>query len=83
METVALSTTSFISQTMPRGNDNLIVSVSEARKLLGESAKSLADEEIERMIILLDIIAKESIEQSRSKIVSNGRESKPKTPKSD
>ena len=67
---------------MTRGKDSLVVSVKEARRLLGNSAKNLTDEEIERMIILLDVIAQESIRQSRSKIVSDGRKSKSKAPKS-
>jgi dsDNA-binding SOS-regulon protein len=45
----------------------LIVSVDEARELLGDSAVNLTDEQIEEVIMLLDEIAKEALRQSRQK----------------
>ena len=44
----------------------LIISVKEARKLLGKDFKSFTDKQIEDMIVKLDLIAKGFISQSIS-----------------
>lgn len=46
---------------------NLIISVEEAREILGESAQSMSDNQIEDTIVLLDIIAKEALKQAKVK----------------
>jgi hypothetical protein len=46
----------------------LIISVTEARELLGTAGKNMIDEEIEDLIINLDVIAKHSLEMARNKL---------------
>lgn len=41
--------------------ESLIISVKEARKLLGKTAKNMTDEEIEKTIIDLNFIAKHAL----------------------
>lgn len=45
--------------------DKLIISVKEARKLLGKTAVNLSDEEVEKIIIDLNFIAKHAIKDFR------------------
>ena len=45
----------------------LIISVKEARKILGESYEHMSDEEIERLIIDLDAIAVYALREAREK----------------
>ena len=47
----------------------LIISVEEARELLGKAGQNMTDEEIEEVIINLDIIAKDSLEMARNKLL--------------
>lgn len=44
---------------------DFIISVKEAREILGEDAEKMTDEEIERTIILLNQIAKEALKMAR------------------
>lgn len=48
--------------------DELIVSVDEARKILGTDAEGLTDEEIITVISTLDILAKDALETVRTKL---------------
>jgi hypothetical protein len=43
--------------------DNPIISIKEARKLLGIDAQSLSDDEVEKLIVDLDFIARNAIKQ--------------------
>jgi Ca2+-binding EF-hand superfamily protein len=47
----------------------LIISVAEARELLGKAGKNMTDEEIEDLIVNLDVIAKHSLEMARNKLL--------------
>jgi len=49
----------------------MIVSVIEARKILGKIADKMSDEEIAQTIETLDLIAKDSLRQAREKIRIN------------
>ena len=44
---------------------DLIISVKEARRLLGKDGKNLSDERIEEMIVLLNEIAKAAIKDAQ------------------
>jgi hypothetical protein len=46
----------------------LIISVKEARELLGKAGQDMTEEEIEDLIINLDVIAKHSLEMARKKL---------------
>jgi hypothetical protein len=48
--------------------DNLIVSVKEARKILGSDAANMTDDEIIEVISTLDIMAKGALETARTKL---------------
>jgi hypothetical protein len=50
----------------------LIISVKEARKLLGKKYDHMTDEQIEDMIVQLDEIARLSIKQSLEKLKGSG-----------
>lgn len=41
----------------------LIISIKEARKLLGKTAEKLSDSEVEKLILDLDFIARNAIKQ--------------------
>lgn len=57
-------------RTMMRGNKNEpILSVQEARKLLGDGAETLTDDQIQEMINTLDLMAKDTLEQVRRKVL--------------
>lgn len=43
--------------------NELIISVNEARKLLGETAEKLSDDEIEKLVLDIDFIARNAIKQ--------------------
>jgi hypothetical protein len=49
-------------------SDNLIVSVKEARKILGSDAANMTDDEIIEVISTLDIMAKGALETARTKL---------------
>ena len=49
---------------LPKPEGRLIISVKEARKLLGQWSKELPDTEVERIITLLEVIAKGTIQSS-------------------
>jgi hypothetical protein len=49
----------------------MIITVSEARKILGKSSKNMSDDEIIDVISTLDIIAKDSLEKLRIKRDAN------------
>ena len=49
-------------------DDNLIISVTEARKLLGKKYEHMSDEQIQDLIIQLDEIATLSIRQAALKL---------------
>jgi hypothetical protein len=49
-------------------SDNLIISVEEARKILGSAATAMSDEEIIEVISTLDIMAKDALETARYKL---------------
>jgi hypothetical protein len=49
-------------------SDNLIISVEEARKILGSAATAMSDEEIIEVISTLDIMAKDALETARNKL---------------
>lgn len=44
-----------------------IISVEEAREIIGESAQSMSDQQVEDLVVLLDIIAKEALKTSKNK----------------
>ncbi len=46
-----------------------IISVGEAREILGKAGQNMTDEEIEDVIINLDVIAKNSLEMTREKLL--------------
>ena len=48
--------------------DKPIVSVKEAREILGKDADSMTDEEILNVINTLDLLAKDALEQAKRKI---------------
>jgi hypothetical protein len=48
--------------------DNLIVSVEEARKILGSEAVCMTDDEIIEVVSTLNIMAKGALETARSKL---------------
>jgi hypothetical protein len=48
--------------------DKLIVSVEEARKILGSDAANMTDDEIIEVISTLDIMAKGALETARMKL---------------
>jgi len=50
--------------------DKPVMSVKEARKLLGKDATSLSDEEIEKLISDLEFIARQAIRSYHSKLSS-------------
>jgi hypothetical protein len=45
-----------------------IVSVTEARKLLGDSAEGMSDTEILEVINTLDLLAKEALQEAKHKL---------------
>lgn len=45
-----------------------IISVEEARKILGTDAAGLADDEILNIINTLDLVAKDALEEARRKV---------------
>lgn len=47
----------------------LIISVVEARELLGKAGKNMTDKEIEDLIVNLDVIAKHSLEMARNRLL--------------
>ena len=49
-------------------NDGLIVSVKEARKMLGKDAHGMSDDEIIQVITTLDLLAKDALELARVKL---------------
>jgi hypothetical protein len=48
--------------------DRLIVTVEEARTILGSDASSMTDEEITEVISSLDIMAKDALETAQAKL---------------
>jgi hypothetical protein len=48
--------------------DNLIVSLEEARKILGADAVNMTDEEIIEVVSTLDILAKDALQTARTKL---------------
>lgn len=52
-----------------------VMSVEEARKLLGEEADGMTDEEIERLINDLDIMARYALKLARQKVKMLGNSS--------
>lgn len=42
---------------------SLLISIKEARKLLGKDGEALSDEEIEKLIIDLQVIAKHALKE--------------------
>ncbi len=50
---------------------SLIISVQEARELLGNEADGMTDEQIERLIEELDAIAKYSLKQAVSELIDS------------
>lgn len=56
----------------------LIISVNEARKLLGKTAVNLSDEEVEKIIIDLNYIAKHAIKDFReNKYTTSAKDATP------
>lgn len=49
----------------------MIISVKEARKILGKVASGMTDEQITETIETLDIIAKDSLQQARDRLKMN------------
>lgn len=47
---------------------NPIISIKEARKLLGKDAVCMTDAQIEDVISTLDLLAKDSLEQARRRL---------------
>lgn len=45
----------------------LIISIEEARKILGDSAKNMSDEDLEHTIVTLHAIARESLADAAKK----------------
>lgn len=43
----------------------LIISVKEARKLLGDDAKKMSDDEVEKLIRDLDVMARYALKEAR------------------
>lgn len=41
----------------------MIISIKEARKILGKTAEKLSDNEVEKLILDLDFVARNAIEQ--------------------
>ncbi len=46
-----------------------IISVDEARKILGKDADNMSDKDIEHVIDTLDLLAKDTLEQTRHKML--------------
>lgn len=44
---------------------NLVISVEEARELLGDDAKIMSDDEVEKLISDLDIMARYALKEAR------------------
>ena len=55
-------------QSSSNGDGKLIISVKEARKLMGRNAKNLSDEEVEKAITDLDFIARMAIRDYLEKL---------------
>lgn len=58
-----------------------IISIKEARKLLGKNNKDLSDEEIAKLVEDLDFLAKHAIEQFKEKKIKDGKIQVQNTPK--
>jgi hypothetical protein len=58
----------------PLFNQKPLISVSEARKLLGEDARGLSDNQIEEIINNLSLLAKKYLQNSgsKNKVGTNG-----------
>jgi hypothetical protein len=52
---------------MTLGKSNLIISVEEARAILGQSAENMSDEHITELISTLDLLAKDALELARKR----------------
>jgi hypothetical protein len=50
------------------GSSRLIISVGEARRLLGKDAKSLTDDQVEEQILLLSSLAENFLQDNSSKV---------------
>jgi len=48
---------------------NLVISIEEARKILGKDADKMSDKDIENVIDTLDLLAKDSLEKNRHKML--------------
>lgn len=48
----------------------MIISVQEARKILGKTAENMSDEEIENTIETLDLLAVEALDKARQKRIN-------------
>ncbi|HTE57193.1 MAG TPA: hypothetical protein VK694_00460 [Verrucomicrobiae bacterium] len=46
-------------------DNNLIISIEEAREILGSDAQGMSDEEITQVISTLDILAKDALELAK------------------
>lgn len=49
-------------------DDDLIVSIKEARKLLGKDANGMTDDEIIHVITTLDLLAKDALQEAKIKL---------------
>ncbi|MGD0284153.1 MAG: hypothetical protein ABSB12_00960 [Candidatus Saccharimonadales bacterium] len=45
-----------------------VISVKEARKLLGKSYRTFSDSEVEQIVVLLNVVATEAVQSKSSKI---------------
>lgn len=51
-----------------KSNDKPIISVKEARKILGDSAVGMSDNEISEVIITLDLMAVDALEKAKHRL---------------
>lgn len=52
----------FLQSKLQTGDDSLVLSIDEARKILGKSAKTMSDDEIREVILNLHSIARMTLQ---------------------